>query len=66
MKSSKPRIVLELTGGEVAGIYASDTNVIFTVVDWDEIKLGERAPSHRVLPLTVIPAEVQDALNAAD
>ena len=63
MKSLAPRIVIELSGGEIDAIYSSNVDIRCTVLDWDELRTDAPIPEFIVRPLECASDDVKDVLK---
>ena len=50
-KNTPARIIIEVADGSISAVYATATNVSCTVINWDELKLGDQPPPYPVRPL---------------
>ena len=41
------KVIVEVSGGCVVSIYASDKNVAVEVLDWDNVKNGDATPAEK-------------------
>jgi hypothetical protein len=61
----KQKVVVEMRGGVLVAVYASDPAIEVLLVDWDDVEAGSSQASvpFPVNALDEMPAETQDAVG---
>ncbi|MGI6099800.1 MAG: hypothetical protein GX174_03685 [Lentisphaerae bacterium] len=60
----KRKVVIEIRGGTLAGLYTNDADIDMHVVDWDNIDAGDTSSAHLTADLlNDMPAETAQRIN---